>query len=298
MAERLPPLNAIRYFEAAARHLSLSRAAEELHVTHSAVSHQIKALEAWLGVALFRRQNRTVVLTEAGQVYLRPVREAFEKLAEGSRQLRLREGGGALTVSTLPSFASLWLVPRLRRFREAHPDIDVRISADSKLVDFEREDVDLGIRLGRGHYPGLRVDFLLSGTMTPVCSPKLLEGPTPLRTPSDLRHHNLLVDYEWRSDFWARHLTAAGIASESMPRVALSFNYSNLMVQAAIDGLGVALVPEALAADALAAGRLVRPFDFDLPTETNYYLVSPLTAANRPKVIAFRDWILAETKAG
>ncbi|MEX1205672.1 MAG: transcriptional regulator GcvA [Dongiaceae bacterium] len=297
MAERLPPLNAVRYFEAAARHLSFTKAAAELNVTHSAISHQIKTLEDWLGVRLFRRLNRAVVLTEAGQTYLKPVREAFERLGDATRELRRREGAGVLTVSVMPSFAAKWLVPRLRGFRDAHPDVDVRISATEKLVDFAREDVDVAVRYGRGNYPGLRVDRLWSEAVFPVCSPKLLEGPVPLREPADLARHDLLHDFDWLADMWALWLRAAGVESVN-PRRALSFNSSNLMLQAAIDGLGVALSQGVLAGDDLAAGRLVKPFDVSLPTEFAYYVVAPEATADRPKVAAFRDWLIAEAKAG
>lgn len=295
MANRLPlpPLKAIRYFEAAARHLSLTRAAQELNVTHSAVSHQVKALEEFLGVALFRRLNRKVVLTDAGQAYLRPVREAFERLGEASRQVRATDD--TLTVSTMPSFAAKWLVPHLGGFREAHPDIHVHIHASPKLVDFGREDVDVAIRYGRGNYPGLRTDHLLSEALFPVCSPRLLEGPVPLKEAADLVRHNLLNDLDWSVDFWAIWLARAGVP-DANPRRSLAFNYSNLMLQAAIDGLGVGLAHQVLVADDLAAGRLVRPFDLAVPTDFSVYLVAPKATADRPKIVAFRTWLFTELK--
>ncbi len=293
MADRLPPLTAIRYFEAAARHLSFTKAAEELHVTHSAISHQIKSLEAWLGLQLFRRMNRAIVLTEAGQAYMRPVKEAFERLGEASRILKAREQTGTLTVSTMPSFAAKWLVPRLGSFREQHPDIDVRIAASERLVDFNREDVDVAIRFGSGTWPGLHSSLLLKENLFPVCSPKLLRGPIPLREPADLIHHNLLYDYDWRENVWLRWLTDAGVKVQSL-RHSLSFNHSNLMLQAAADGLGVALTGGPLAGDDLAAGKLVRPFETVLRRETGFFLVAPEATVDRPKVKAFREWILAE----
>jgi LysR family glycine cleavage system transcriptional activator len=293
MADRLPPLNAIRYFEAAARHLSFTKAAEELHVTHSAISHQIKALEEWLGMPLFRRMNRAIVLTEAGQAYMRPVKEAFERLGEASRILKAREQTGTLTVSTMPSFAAKWLVPRLGSFREQHPDIDVRIAASERLVDFNREDVDVAIRFGNGTWPGLHSSLLLKENLFPVCSPKLLKGAIPLREPADLIHHNLLYDYDWRENVWLRWLTDAGVKVQSL-RHSLSFNHSNLMLQAAADGLGVALTGGPLAGDDLAAGKLVRPFETVLRRETGFFLVAPEATVDRPKVKAFREWILAE----
>lgn len=293
MADRLPPLTAIRYFEAAARHLSFTKAAEELHVTHSAISHQIKSLEEWLGLQLFRRMNRAIVLTEAGQAYMRPVKEAFERLGEASRILKAREQTGTLTVSIMPSFAAKWLVPRLGGFRDLHPDIDVRISASEKLVDFNRDDVDVAIRFGAGPWPGLHSELLLKQDLFPVCSPKLLQGPVPLREPADLINHNLLYDYDWRENVWLRWLTDAGVKVQSL-RHSLSFNHSNLMLQAAIDGLGVALTVGPLVGDDLAAGKLVRPFSFVLRTDTGFHVVAPETTVDRPKVKAFREWLLAE----
>jgi LysR family glycine cleavage system transcriptional activator len=299
MAERLPPLNALRCFDIAAKHLSFTKAAAELHVTHSAVSHQIKALEEWLGLPLFRRVNRGLVLTEAGQAYLKPIREAFERLGDATRRLRVRERSGPLTVSVMPSFAGKWLVPRLGRFRQRHPDIDVRISASSELADFERDDVDIAVRYGRGDWPGLRVELLMHETLFVVCSPSLLQGPDAIRAPADIVRHTLLSDLDWRIDVWQIWFEAAGLGVGGVEaRRALSFNYSNLMIQAAVDGLGVALSQHALAGDDLAAGRLVRPFDISLPTEYAYYVVMPEVSAERPKIAAFRNWLKDEAKAG
>jgi LysR family glycine cleavage system transcriptional activator len=296
--DRLPPLNAVRYFEAAARHLSFTKAAGELNVTHGAISHQVKALEEWLGVPLFRRLNRALVLTEAGQAYRVPVREALERLADGTRAVRERIGSGARTVSTLPSFAAKWLVPRLGNFRAAWPDIDVRISATQKLVDFARDDdVDCAIRHGHGPtWPGCESDLLIAEDFGPVCSPKLLEGPIPLAEPADLSQHTLLQDYDWRVDLWDRWLALAGVTG-LVGRRALSFNSSNLMIQAAIDGLGVALSQSVLCGDDLAAGRLIRPFRLSVASDAGYHIVVPRNAAALPKVVAFRSWLLDEAAA-
>lgn len=296
--EKLPPLTAVRYFEAAARHLSFTKAAQELNVTHSAISHQVKALEDWLGTPLFRRLNRALALTDAGQLFLVPVREGLERIAAGTRAVRSRDGGGALTVSTMPSFAAKWLVPRLRSFREAWPEIDVRISATERLVDFSRDvDVDCAIRFGRGPtWPGAESELLIDEDFAPVCSPKLLKGPIPLKTPQDLAEHTLLHDYDWRVDIWERWLTAAGVTLPARRRM-LSFNSSNLMIQAAIDGLGVALSQGVLSGDDLAAGRLVRPFALTVTTDSAYFFVVPKGAMQRPKVAAFRDWVFAEAAA-
>ncbi|MDJ0937403.1 MAG: LysR family transcriptional regulator, partial [Kiloniellales bacterium] len=190
----MPPLNALRAFEAAARHLSFTKAAQELHVTQAAISHQVKGLEEILGIQLFRRLNRRLALTEAGQDYLPPLRDAFDAIAGATQRLHEREEGSALKISVLLSFASAWLLPRLSAFRRLHPEIDILVTASDTLVDFEQDDFDMGIRYGLGSYPGLRVDVLMEDEIYPVCSPKLLDGPHPLRRPADLKHHTLLHD--------------------------------------------------------------------------------------------------------
>lgn len=291
MARRLPPLNAVRAFEAAARHLSFTKAAEELHVTQAAISHQVKALEEYLGLKLFRRLNRALVLTEEGQTYLPPVKRIFDQLYEATRRLAENEARGKLTVSVLPSLAARWLVPRLGRFREAHPDIDVRVAPATHLVDFVREEVDVGIRYGRGRYPGLRVDRLMTEDIMPVCSPALLTGPKSLKEPRDLKYHTLLHDEghgEWRT--W---LLAAGVNDVDATRGTV-FMDSSMLIEAAATGQGVALARGALAADDLASGRLVRPFDVNIPAEYAYYVVCPEVTADQPKVVAFREWLLKE----
>jgi LysR family glycine cleavage system transcriptional activator len=292
MARRLPPLNAVRAFEAAARHLSFTKAAEELHVTQAAISHQVKALEEYLGLKLFRRLNRALVLTEEGQTYLPPVKRIFDQLYDATRRLSENEARGRLTVSVLPSLAARWLVPRLGRFRQAHPDIDVRIAPATHLVDFAREDVDVGIRYGRGRYPGLRVDRLMSEDIMPVCSPALLTGPKPLQQPGDLKYYTLLHD-EGHGD-WRTWLLAAGVEDVDATRGTV-FMDSSMLIEAAATGQGVALARGALAADDLASGRLVRPFDFNIPAEFAYYVVCPKATADQPKVVAFREWLLKES---
>lgn len=290
----LPPLNALRAFEAAARHLSFTRAAAELHVTQAAVSHQIKALEERLGVKLFRRAGRGLLLTDSAQAYLPEVRAAFERIAEATRRLKAQEAAGALNASVLPSFGAKWLLPRLGRFRGRHPEIDLRISADSRLVDFARDDFDVGIRTGRGRWPGLRSDLILTDVLYVVCSPKLLVGEHPLRRPEDLRYHTLLHDEpggDW--EMLLRRLGIDGIDPSRGP----GFSHANLVIEAAADGQGVALVGAALAAEDLRIGRLVRPFEEMLPTDYSYWLVCPEAAAERPKIAAFRAWILEEASA-
>jgi len=286
---RLPPLGAVRAFEAAGRRLSFTKAAEELHVTQAAVSHQIRQLEAWLGLPLFRRGNRSVELTEPGRDYLAAASLALDLLAQATGRLVEREAGGQLAVSVLPSFAARWLVPRLGDFRERHPEIDVRIAASSDLVDFARDDVDLAIRYGSGGWPGLRAVRFLEEEIFPVCSPRLLQGARPLRVPADLAQHVLLHDDS--EEDWRRWLVAAGVAGVDATRGPV-IDDSSMVLQAAVDGQGVALTRSALAALDLAAGRLVRPFDVSLRSRFAYWLVAPERAFERPKVKAFVDWVL------
>lgn len=301
MDRRLPPLNALRAFEAAARHLSFSKAAEELHVTPAAISHQISALESFYGVQLFRRLTRALLLTEAGQSALPALREGFDRLAEGAERLRAHQKGGPLTVSVAPSFAAKWLVPRLHRFQQAHPDIELRIDANDYVVDFARDNVDVGLRYGRGNYPGLRVDRLLAEEVSPVCSPRLMQGPHPLRTPDDLRHHVLLhVDWKVMSEAapsWRMWLLAAGVRDVDGSR-GPRFTLESMAMQAAIEGQGVALTSLVLAADDIRAGRLIRPFHIavDGMDSFAYFVVAPEWKAEQPKVKAFRQWVIAEAQ--
>ena len=310
MARRLPPLNALRAFEAAARHLSFTKAAEELYVTQAAISHQVKALEEALGVQLFRRLNRRLMLTDAGQLYLPALTAAFDGIDAATGRLRADENAGSLTVSVANSLAAKWLLPRLPRFRERHPEIDVEVSAADRLVDFGRDDVDMGIRYGLGNYPGLKVDPLMEDTIFPVCSPRLVDGrlvdgrlvdgrlvdgPPPLRAPEDLRHHTLLHDdvRTGEAPNWRAWLAAAGVAGVD-PSRGPRYSHSSLVLQAAIDGQGVALGRSSLVSLDLEAGRLVQPFGPALPSHYACYVVSPVATAERPKIKAFRDWLLEE----
>ena len=295
MTRRIPPLTALRAFEAAGRYLSFTKAADELHVTQAAVSHQVKSLEEHLGLRLFRRLNRTLLLTDAGQLYLPPLTDAFECIDRATHRLRRQLDRARLTVSVLPSFAAGWLVPRLGRFRQRCPDVDLRIDPTAALTDFRRGDVDLGIRYGRGRYPGLRADWLMREEFYPVCSPRLLEGTVPLRDPADLVHHTLLHDeatVDWRT--W---LLAAGVEGVDAER-GITVTDSSMLLRAAIAGQGVALARSVLADDEIASGRLVRPFDVDVPAEFAYYLAYPEESAGRTDVAAFREWILEEARAG
>jgi LysR family glycine cleavage system transcriptional activator len=291
MPRRLPPLNALKAFEAAARHESFTRAAEELCVTQGAVSHQVKALEEELGLKLFNRERQRLVITEAGRAYLEVVRDALDRIAAGTERLLQRQSAGALTVSTSPNFAAKWLVHRLGRFAEAHPGIDLRVSATLHHVDFAREDVDLAIRHGDGQGSGLHVTRLCVEELAPVCSPKLLRGRNGLRTPSDLSRHTLLHVND-RMD-WRKWLDAAG-TKDIDPSRGPVLNQASMALDAAVDGQGVALARSALAAWDLIGTRLVRPFDLALPLAYAYWIVCPQATANLPKIVIFRDWLLSE----
>jgi LysR family glycine cleavage system transcriptional activator len=291
MARRLPPLSTLPSFEAAARHLSFSKAAEELHVTHGAVSRAIRHLEDQLGTQLFVRATRSVKLTPAGSAYAAEVRDALDRLASATRATAVQESSNVLNVSTLDAFASKWLVPRLFRFRRAHGDIDVRLSTSEKLANFVSDGMDVAVRYGRGRYPNLRADLLMEEDAFPVCSPKLLTGPHPLRTPADLKYHTLIHD-DFHID-WAMWLRTAGIDGVD-PHRGPSFYSSDHALQAAIQGDGVVLGRGPLVRDDIARGLLVRPFEFSLPAQSAYYVVYPPRALQDPKVKAFRDWLLAE----
>jgi len=297
MARRIAPLNALRAFEAAARHLSFTKAAEELHVTPAAISHQIKSLEHYCGAPLFRRLTRSLLLTDQGQAALPVLREGFDMLAAASQQMARPMDDHVLTVSAAPSIAAKWLVTRLERFRLTQPDIDVRLDTTDRLTDFDRDGVDLVIRYGGGSYPGLHVEPLFATAVFPVCSPDLLNGPRPLKKPNDLAGHTLLhVDWSsqtvtwpvWR--MWLLAAGAEGVDAERGPR----FNDAGLILQTAIAGQGVALAADVLAADDLAAGRLVRPFDLSVPVDFGYFIVFPEEKAAIPKIAAFAAWLHEE----
>ena len=294
MSRRLPPLNSLRVFEAVARHLSITKAADELSVTPAAVSHQVKTLEDHLGVPLFHRVNRNLLLTDAGQACLPGIREGFERLSAAIQEIDNLGEAGILSVSVAPSFAAKWLVPRLDSFAVQHPDIDVRVSASMHLMDFERDNVDLAIRYGAGRYPNLQVERLLKEEVFPVCSPKLLEGEQPLSSPDELRRHTLLHDDSPEDDIscptWPMWLKAAGVAAVDGSR-GPRFNQSSLVIEAAVLGRGVAMAKARLAAADLAEGRLVKPFEGSLPVDFAYYIVCPDSKLKLRKVSVFRDWL-------
>jgi LysR family transcriptional regulator, glycine cleavage system transcriptional activator len=297
MNSHLPPLSALRAFEAAARHMSFSKAADELHVTPAAISHQIHALEEDLGVRLFHRMNRSIELTASARVLLPGLSEAFAGIQSSVRRLRAHNDTGTLTVTASPSFAAKWLVLRLHRFQEQCREVDVRISATDEIVDLTKDDFDVAIRYGVGKYPGLDVELLFTNEVFPACSPQLLTAGPPLRTPDDLSRHALIHDQAVERDplvpTWPMWLKAAGV--KNIPAAGgLSFNNMHLALDAAIAGHGVVLAYSTIAAADLAAGRLVRLFSLALPDQFAYYIVTAPGALERPKVRAFRNWLREE----
>lgn len=298
---RLPPLDALRAFEAAARHLSFTRAAEEIHVTQGAVSHRVRALEAELGVPLFRRLTRRLELTEAGETLALAVRRGLEEIAGALGALE--QGGaleGPLRVSVLPSFASRWLVPRLAGFRARYPGIEARIAAESGFADLHGGAADVAVRYGRGRYPGLDAEFLMGDAVLPVCSPALLRESGPLDVPADVARFPLLHDStaeadgsgaDWAS--WCAHAGRPEIACRSGQRLSNAV----LTLEAAAAGLGLALGRQSLIEEDLATGRLVAPLRLAVPTTFSYWLVALPEIVAAPRVMAFRAWLLDEVRA-
>lgn len=291
MPRRLPSLNAVRAFEAAARHESFTQAAQELCVTQGAVSHQVKALEAELGIKLFNRERQRLVITEAGRQYLAVVRDALDRIALGTERLQQRQNSGVLTVSTSPDFAAKWLVHRIGRFSAAYPDIDLRISASLHHVDFAREDVDLAVRHGDGNWSGLEAVRLSGEQLFPICSPKLITGRRRMRKPADVLKFPLL-HFEDRTN-WSKWLEAGGVVGADVSHGPV-LNRASMVIDAAVDGQGVGLARTTLAAWDLINGRLVRPFDLALPLSRCYWIVCPKATSGLPKITMFREWLLAE----
>ena len=289
MTNRPLPLNALRAFEAAGRHLSFSKAADELHVTPAAVGHQIKQLEDFLGVPLFVRYNRAVQLTESGHALLPATRDGLERLRAGVENVNRLQQTRPLVISVVPSFGGKWLLHRMDKFRAEHPEIELRIDATIRVVDLAAEGIDVAIRYGSGDYPGLRVDCLLDDEIVPVCSPELLAGKHPLRKPEDLRHH-VLLQAEWNPQYatwpdWPMWLKAAGLEDLEVKYSAkYSGEVQTMLIDAAVKAKGVALASIVLVAEDLAAGRLVRPFEISYPLNFCYYLVSLESVAYTPKV--------------
>ncbi|MFN9475258.1 transcriptional regulator GcvA [Acidovorax sp.] len=293
------PLNALRAFEAAARHHSFTRAADELHVTQAAISHQVRQLEDWLGRKLFERQDHALTRTAAGKAYAPELSRLLDALASATERVagNYHSLAGPLRITALPSFVARWLVPRLARFRAQHPGIDLHVTSEVALHDFARDEgFDIAIRLGLGRWPGLQADLVSPERLSPVCSPALL-AQAPLATVADLQAHTLLHDQP--GDLWPRWLALAGASrsdAEAIARTGPGFSDSALVLQAAAEGQGV-LGRIFLASADITAGRLVKPFALDLPNDYSYWLAYPPAAAQQPRLAAFRDWVLAESSA-
>jgi LysR family glycine cleavage system transcriptional activator len=309
---RAAPLNALRAFEAAARHSSFKLAARELHVTAGAVSHQVKQLEDYLGVALFRRLTRALELTAEARSLLPKVQEGLSALAEAIDRVRAREDAPALTVIAPPNFAARWLVPRLARFTQANPSVELHVASRPAMIDGRgdsvvvpiadaRDDTPMAmVRFGDGHYPGAHVDEVFSAVYVPVCSPALLTGAHPLRKPEDLRFHTLLHDdtvtEEGARPSWGDWLRAVGVPGAQVDATrGPHFSDASLSFEAALEGMGVALAMKPLVRPEIEAGRLVVPFDITAPASYSYYLVTPEGSEDAGTVAGFRKWLLEES---
>ena len=290
----LPPLNALRAFEAIARHLSFAKAAEELHVTPAALSHQIRALEEQLELELFHRRARSIELTEAGRTLYPGLHAGFESVRGAMAQLDRSRDGNVLVISATPGLVAKWLMPRLWRFLHAHPDIDARVSASLKIADFAAEGVDVAIRLSKENHPELYAERLFNDSVLPVCSPRLVEQG--LRSPADLPRFPLIhydIPMSMRAPpLWADWFAVAGLQGDATR--GLKVNVADHALDAAVAGAGVSLSFKLIASDDVHSGRLVTPFGPELPLASGYNFVCPKGHEKRPNVRAFRDWLFAE----
>ena len=291
MARRFPPLSALRPFEAAARLESFSRAAEELSLTHGAVSHQVRALEEHVGSPLFARHGKRVSLTPAGRAFAEKIRAALEEIAQAADQLRSRRDD-RLTVSVLPSFASRWLMPRLIRFLDAHPTVEVNVIASTALASFRDDEIDVAIRFGVGPWPPHECEIFLEDEYFPVASPSLDRGK--LKTPRDLLAMRIIREDR---DYWKQWFDAVGVPIEEAKAArGPLFNDSTYALQAAARGEGIALARRSIVREDLERGTLRRLFDITVPSRERYWFVSPKETAETPKVKAFRKWVKEELK--
>ncbi|MFZ6654315.1 transcriptional regulator GcvA [Undibacterium sp. TJN19] len=286
---RLPNLAALRAFEAAARHQNFSRAAEEIHLTHGAISHQVRALEEELGVSLFVRNGKRIAITPDGEQFAATIRQALQSLGEAAEQLKTRNKQKRLGITALPSFAARWLSPRLGRFIEHYPDLEVSLQSSNHLTDYNRESIDIGIRFGLGNYPGMVSELLMGDYYYPVASPCFHGGQLP-QTPAELAEMQLL---RCDGEPWEPWFRAAGLDNDE-PIGGLVFQDSSMLARAAVDGQGIALGRHVIVHSDIQAGLLKRLFSIDVPCEVAYYLVYPPNALLKPQVKAFREWLLNE----
>ena len=300
---RLPPLNSIRAFEATARHLSFSKAANELNVTAGAVSQQVKVLEDYLNLKLFKRKNRMILLTDEAQICLPLLSEGLDKIAQGISTIRDQSDDKPLTITASTTFASRWLLPRLTGFHKEFPGIDVRIEASNLLADLVNDDIDVGIRFGDGNYPNLQTDHLFSQSVIPVCHPSFLEGEHKIEVPEDLKHHTLLHpgnDSFYLNDNtnidWEMWFATVGVTDVDLKH-GLHYEQYSLLIEAAIAGQGIALVGDTVVNDEIKAGRLIKLFeDTEIPLSFSYHFACSNNKAHLPRVKAFRQWLLGEVE--
>lgn len=291
MARRLPPLNSLKCFEAAGRLLSFTNAARELNVTQAAISHQIKVIEEFLGVALFERYPRRLALTEQGKQLLPEVTEAFDRVATSIAAIDQEQYSSMISVRLGPSFAARWLSPRLKYFWLQYPEIDLCLfHAANAPTDFEREEIDLAVTYGKGDWSGVVADKLLGLDFFPICSPAFMHNDKPLTEIANLRYYTLLHDADYEN--WHGWLDLAG-QNEINAEKGTIIDDTNVLIQAAIDGQGIALGSSAFVQDLLDSGRLVKPFDIDLINDFSYYVVCPESHLNNPAVKAFKEWLLS-----
>jgi LysR family transcriptional regulator, glycine cleavage system transcriptional activator len=290
VGRRLPPLNSLKCFEAAGRLLSFTDAASELNVTQAAISHQIKVIENFLGVSLFDRYPRRLTLTDQGRALLPEVIEAFDQVSLAVAAISREQFSNVLNVRLAPSFAAKWLSPRLKYFWLQYPEVDLRLYHAHAAVDFEREEIDIAVTYGKGDWPGVAVEKLLSLDFFPVCSPTFLRNDKPLNLIDNLRYYALMHDADY--ECWGDWLKLAGIDHIDAKRGTV-IDDTNVLIQAAIDGQGVALGSSRFVEDLLDSGRLIRPFDITLVNDFAYYVVYPEAHLKNPAVRAFKDWLLS-----
>lgn len=297
---RLPPLNAIRAFEAAARHLSFKAAAEELFVTPAAISYQIKTLEEFIGVELFIRENRAILLTPAAQRCFSDIKGGFEQIARGIEKAQAEQKSGLLTVSAGPAFTIKWLAPRLHAFLESHPEIDARISSGLGFADLRHDTIDAAIRFGNAQDDALFAKKLVTESLIPLCHPSLLEGENSLKDPENIQHYSLIHDdsltFNPSAPGWKECLQRVGVQHPNTER-GIHFNQADHALQAAIDGTGIILGRRVLATPDMEAGRLVSPFpSWEIATDMSYYFVCTQEKAQQHKITIFMEWITQQLK--
>ena len=299
MKRKLPPLNGIRAFEAAARHLSFTRAAEELVVSQSAISQQVKKLEEYLGLDLFKRQNNILGLSRQGKHYLAKLSDLLNDLQKATNDLYEEAEEKVITLSTMSTIATLWLAPRLKRFRKLYPHINLYVVAEDKVADLDHRKADIAIRHGRGDWPNVNTELLFfEGKAFPVCSPELIQGPNALKTPEDLKTHVLINDDVLdREGYWTWKHWLDGVGCSTVdPDVGLRFSHFHMALQATLAGEGVALAREVFVKRELASGQLVKPFDFALNTSVGYFVVVLPERKNEPALRALRNWLMEEVE--